>query len=39
MNRDEMTSVILIKTNYSFEYLQSLSNMDIERIYKEKCEQ
>lgn len=37
MTTDEMISILTMKTNYSFEYLQSLSREEIKKLYKEKC--
>lgn len=37
MTRDEMIAVLEIKTNYSYEYLKSLSPEALEKLYKEKA--
>jgi hypothetical protein len=36
MTSDEMRAVLEMTTNYSFDYLQSLSYEELERIYNEK---
>jgi hypothetical protein len=36
MTSDEMRAVLEMTTNYSFDYLQSLSYEELKRIYNEK---
>lgn len=38
MTRDEMTALLEMKSNYSYEYLQSLTREQLEKLYREKVE-
>jgi hypothetical protein len=38
MTRDEKTSVLCLITKFSFEYLQSLTKEEIDKLYKERVE-
>ena len=36
MNSDELRAVLAMTTNYSFEYLQSLTQEQLQKIYEDK---